>query len=227
MANGSFGLIKATDQKHILKYPLLGAPTVTPGPGVLAIDWRAGYNKDNLVQENDGVFSIRESALDTPVLGGHAICLEPNAPKDSNGWWMYYNQGQEGACVGFSCSRLMSLYNRKRYLGHELYKRAQLIDEFPGEGYEGTSLRAGMDVLRKEGPFIRGGDQVVAQGIAANRWATSGEQVLQWLGTPGLGYVTLLNSWGKGYPHRVRLPIGILTHELGEGAAEVSFATDK
>jgi hypothetical protein len=46
---------------------------------------------------------------------------------------------------------MMSLLNRKRYDAGWLYHEAQRIDEWPGEDYDGTSVRAGMDVLRTEG----------------------------------------------------------------------------
>jgi len=43
-------------------------------------------------------------------------------------------------------------------------------------------------------------------GIAAFRWATKVDEVLAALGTPDSDFVTLLNSWGKGYPHETRMP---------------------
>jgi hypothetical protein len=49
------------------------------------------------------------------IRGGHAIVVKPDAVTDTAGWWGFYDQGDEGACVGFSSSRMMSLLNRKRY----------------------------------------------------------------------------------------------------------------
>jgi hypothetical protein len=93
-----------------------------------------------------------------------------------------YNQGMEGACVGFSQSWMMSILNRKRYDARRLYNEAQLVDEWdntPPE--EGTSLRAGFDVLRKVGHWRFYDDETrpveLDEGIEANRWATSVDDI--------------------------------------------------
>lgn len=95
-----------------------------------------------------------------------------------------YDQGQEGACVGYSQSWMMSILNRKKYHAPWLYREAQLLDEWaetPPE--EGTSLRAGFDVLRTRGhrqvwgAAIR--QEIAVHGIAANRWATTVQEVLE------------------------------------------------
>jgi hypothetical protein len=63
------------------------------------------------------------------------------------------DQGQEGACVGFGwtgellaspkrdAKRISS--RRSSQYAKDIYHRAQQIDEFPGENYEGTSVLAG------------------------------------------------------------------------------------
>lgn len=89
-----------------------------------------------------------------------------------------YNQGMEGACVGFSQSWMMSILNRKLYDARKLYQEAQLIDEWadtpPGEG---TSLRAAFDVLRNVGHWRVYREQQrpveLDEGIEANEWATT------------------------------------------------------
>lgn len=63
---------------------------------------------------------------------------------------MVLNQGQEGACVGFS---IAAVINRQRRL-HEsdaplvstrmLYEMARKFDEWPGEDYSGSSIRGGL-----------------------------------------------------------------------------------
>jgi hypothetical protein len=91
----------------------------------------------------------------------------------------FYDQGQEGACVGFGQSIMMSLINRKLYDGKWLYDQAQLVDEWddtPPE--EGTSLRAGFDILRTKGHrrVYAGSSKPpeVDEGIVdVNRWITS------------------------------------------------------
>lgn len=92
-------------------------------------------------------------------------------------WRRKYDQGREGACVGFSSSMMMSILNRMFYDAPWLYHEAQNRDEWsdtPPE--EGTSVRAAMDVLRDVGHrrVLDGVSQapLPAFGIAANRWAT-------------------------------------------------------
>jgi len=101
-----------------------------------------------------------------------------------------YDQGQEGACVGYGWSWAMSILNTvdtyklvtARYDPRWLYQQAQLLDEWPETPpEEGTSVRAGGDVLRMMGHVrVRHGkDQPVslAEGIAENRWATSVDEM--------------------------------------------------
>jgi hypothetical protein len=107
------------------------------------------------------------------------ILYRPSVP-----WRMFYNQGREGSCVGFGSSEMMSILNGKRYDARWLWDQAKMIDEWPetnpGDD-NGTSVRAGMDVLRTQGHVVsaRGKDQPVssAEGIAANRWATTVDEV--------------------------------------------------
>jgi hypothetical protein len=99
----------------------------------------------------------------------------------------YYDQGQEGACVGFGWSWAMSILNGKRssvvkYDARWLYHEAQDVDDWydtPPE--EGTSVRAGGDVLRAFGHVRvkRGKNQPAAEaeGIIENRWAVSIDEI--------------------------------------------------
>lgn len=71
------------------------------------------------------------------------------------------DQGREGACVGFAWTGelLAEPYAPKEQpkaeLGNALassyYKRAQKLDQWPGEEYEGTSVLAGAKVMKQEG----------------------------------------------------------------------------
>jgi hypothetical protein len=92
-----------------------------------------------------------------------------------------YDQGAEGACVGFSCSWAVSIANRRYYDAQWLYEEARRRDEWPGEAYDGTSVRAGLDVLHETGHrrIYRGQsrDTNYADGIAAFRWARSVDEV--------------------------------------------------
>lgn len=93
-----------------------------------------------------------------------------------------YDQGSEGACVGFASSWLQSIHNRVFYDARWLYREAQLVDSWastPPE--EGTSVRAAMDILRKVGHrrIFRGKTYPVheSHGILANKWATSVDEM--------------------------------------------------
>lgn len=92
-----------------------------------------------------------------------------------------YDQGVEGQCVGFSASWMMSILNRKFYDASWLYKEAQKVDGWEGEDYEGTSVRAGMDILRDVGHrhVWRKVSRLPSldHGISANRWATTVDEI--------------------------------------------------
>lgn len=127
----------------------------------------------------------------------HVLVVPPAGTEKSLGlpaWWKLHNQGREGSCVGFGCSAMMSITNHYqrlretgqnltyRYAARWLYIEAQPIDEWsdtpPGEG---TSVRAGCDILRDVGHrrVQRGvtGDPLLAHGISANRWATDVDEI--------------------------------------------------
>jgi hypothetical protein len=133
-------------------------------------------------------------------------------------------------CVGFGVSRLTSQLNRKLYDGFWLYHEAQKVDEWPGEDYEGTSVRAGLDILRKRGHCeVDNGitqPEAIGEGIKANRWARSIDDVLTTLGYSGLDYVDVLNSWGRSYPHLTRMPAKVL-ERLWKEDGEVGLVTDR
>jgi hypothetical protein len=94
-----------------------------------------------------------------------------------------YDQGNEGACVGFGESILMSILNRRLYDAHWLYLQAQGIDEWPETPPEaGTSLRAGFDILRGIGhrQLWAGNSKPpkIEEGIVdVNRWLTTVDEV--------------------------------------------------
>lgn len=63
----------------------------------------------------------------------------------------YLDQGREGACVGFSLAHELSarpkIHEVDADLALDIYREAQRIDEWEGEGYSGTSVLAGAKVL--------------------------------------------------------------------------------
>lgn len=113
-----------------------------------------------------------------------------------------YDQGDEGSCVGFSASWLSSIDNRRFYDARWLYQQAQLVDEYADTPpADGTSVRAGMDVLRTKGHrrVYAGRDRPVAlaDGILENKWATTVDQVRSVLaaGVPVVLGVNWYDAW--------------------------------
>lgn len=92
-----------------------------------------------------------------------------------------YDQGTEGACVGFASSWAMSILNRQFYDAQWLYRLAQANDEWPGENYDGTSVRAGMDMLKTYGHKVawkgRNSPHDIRHGIESYHWARTVDEV--------------------------------------------------
>jgi len=227
---GPLGRRPPSDWNHVEKYPLTAATVpAKPTPVVIGVNWYVEF--DNPQKDAQGHYWIARDGKLTKIRGGHCVCLKPRGTSDPDEWWDFYNQGQEGACVGFGISRLASQLNRKRYDGFWLYHEAQKVDEYPGEDYEGTSVRAGLDVLRTRGHCVVGEDgkdepEQIGEGIRANRWARNIDDVLSALGYGGLDYVDVLNSWGREYPHLTRMPASIL-ERLRDEDGEVGLVTDR
>lgn len=103
----------------------------------------------------------------------------------------YYNQRNLNACVGYSCSWMMSVYNRKLYDAKWLYYRATEVDMIPWTTPEsdlGTTVRAGFHILQTQGhkralnvnsstPTIETPN--IADGISSYYWCTTVDQIRQ------------------------------------------------
>lgn len=226
---GPLGRLEPTDWAHVDKYPLRTLVPSRATPVTLGINWYSAF--DNPVRNSDGKYWIGTRGLGY-VRGGHCVCI-PSGGKsgeDADTWWDFYDQGTEGACVGFGSSRMMSYLNRKRYDAMWLYRQAQEVDEWPGDDYDGTSVRAAMDVLRTLGHRVyRSKASSSAEGIQENRWATTVDQVHACIQSPTadrLGAVPIRNSWGRSYPRTVWLPDNILNKLLGEDG-EATLVVDR
>lgn len=228
MAKG-LGRRPPTDWAHYEKYPLSAVPrSAVLGKGaVLGINWYSNF--DNPVQDGR-VWWIGRGRLGS-IRGGHAIAVRNPGSIDLTSWWDFYDQGNTSRCVGYSCSRLMSHLNRKRYAAPWLYSEAQLHDEWPGEDYEGTSVRAGFGVLLNEGhrPISNGIVRMLdlAEGISAYRWVSDWNDLRHAIGVPDSHPgVSLMNSWGRGYPHYVRITDEAGARVLAEDG-EIGVVTDR
>lgn len=214
----------APDDGHRLAYPLAALPTApTKVPVVIGVDWFSAFDRPVL---SDGKWWLPSPGNWGQIRGGHAVCLKPVGISDLAVWHEYYDQGSEGACVAYACCRAKTLLERARFLARDLYFEAQRIDPWPGGAYpgatpfyEGTAVRAGLEVMRTKGLRTAKRDWTLAFGIAAYRWTTSAAEVAQVLGLlAGSTHCQLLNSWGKnGYPHVTQLPLSTLQVLLSNG----------
>ena len=89
----------------------------------------------------------------------------------------WLDQGQEGACVGFSWSHELIAWPAEIDVNDAwakgLYLEAQTIDEWPGTDYSGTSVLAGAKTVKKRGYM----DEY--------RWATSIDDLILAIGWHG------------------------------------------
>ena len=207
------------DRAHERRYAMLDAPVTGPAPVVMGCAWYESF--DRPVRRGGSWWIGLPEFFWGEVRGGHAVCLRPPALMDMESAYLHYDQGEEGACAGFATARAASLFNRRLYDGFAQYGAAQRHDEWPGEGYFGTSVNGALQGLRLEGAWrVRAGvtaaAATVSDGISAFRWASSSDQVLTALGSRE-GFVRILNSWGEGYPREVRLPVAGLARLMAEG----------
>lgn len=221
-----------TDDNHIRQYGLTVDTLPTkPVPITIGINWYTNFDKP--VYQN-GRYWIGKGKLGS-VRGGHCVCIKPDSLTDAASWRVFYNQGEEGACVGFGSSRMMTLLNRVRYDARWLWNQAKAVDEWPDTNPgddNGTSVRAAMDVLRATGHVRSAKTEKppsLAEGIAANRWATTVDMMRAALKSPShdtLQAFPILNSWGTDYPRIVWLPYTVMTRLLKEDG-ESTLVTDR
>lgn len=237
------------DWEHVQRYPLRALSAderPTRSPVVIGVNWYREFDHPEPDEKSGELFIARGGANSLTVIrGGHCVCLEPGETVEHEDWRMFYDQGREGACVGFGWSRCMSIYNNQLYAARWLWDQAKIADEWPetnpGDD-NGTSVRAGAEVLLKMGHVPWKDDYAddtvqqreeytadVTAGIQAFRWATDVDDVHAVLANPRadeLGAVPILNSWGAGYPYRVYLPDDVLARLIREDG-EVAVPTDR
>jgi len=233
-----------TDWKHVDNYPLTAAETpAKPVPVVIGVNWYSAFDEPK--RDRQGHWWIGRGLSLGRLRGGHCVCLKARRARDSVQRQVFYDQGSEGACVGFGISRMMTHLNGgKLYLARWIWDKAKDIDEWsdtnPGDN-NGTSVRAALDVLRTQGhvPYsdsmaryqtdwvARGGlAGSAAEGISANRWIRSIDDCLDALGYGGLDYVDVMNSWGKSWPLLTRMPATVL-ETLWKEDGEIAIVTDR
>jgi hypothetical protein len=236
---GALGRLKPPDFSHVEKHPLraLGDAAPTDVPVVIGTHWYTDF--DTPRQLPDGSWHL-PSATDIKgtVRGGHCTCLAPAGAVHllQQAWWVFYNQGQEGACDGFGHAHAQTiLHDGQLFDGFWLYDEARKLEGTYPQG-EGTLNRTVCEVLQKIGIREQTGEAVCVrdapgdgppdQKISAYRWATTAEEVCTALARSGAEAVPLLNSWGEDYPMVVWLPTDTLERLLQE-EGEADVVTDQ
>ncbi len=119
----------------------------------MSIQLKGGYTSEDPRLDRVPQFDERSrayAAVDHPLVAGRA----PRSYTWSVGAWL--DQGQEGACVGFgvtheAVARPAVVRDVSDDIARQVYRRAQQIDEWPGEAYSGTSVLAGIKAGRERG----------------------------------------------------------------------------
>lgn len=111
------------------------------------------------------------------------------------------DQGSTSQCVAYAWTQFLkstplvhaagALGDLRGFAG-QLYRRAQQIDEWPGENYDGTSVRAGARVLVEQGRIARV-DSAVASATGGYRWAWNAEEARDFV--LGVGPVVFGTDW--------------------------------
>lgn len=232
------GRVAPPDWRHVERHALTAAPTL-PHSVALGVNWYEAFYTPSF---HAGRWWIGRQRRWGRLAGGHCIAAQPVDQPDLEVWWDFYDQGEEGACVGFGLSRVQSLSNRETYHARWLYDEARKLWS-PEDGSEGTSVRAGCEVLRTLGHrLVHTGfpDGVgcpvdppsLDHGIRRYEWATDVGVIVDTLADRGdaglmreLDAIPLLNSWGRSYPEVTWLPLDVLDRLLGEDG-EAAVITD-
>lgn len=244
----ALGYQKPKDYSHVEKYGLkaLSQAEIPRVPMAMGIDWYTEFDSPEAVKFGSLTrYFVARSGKLTTVRGGHCVCIKAGQLSDRLSWWDFYDQGNEGACVGFGTSRMMTLMNRERYNARWVWDHAKMIDEWPDTNPgddNGTSVHAGADVLRTLGEVKWSSSMTdldyqardalqgnPAKGISAARWATSVDEiraVLQSSLNDQLQAIPFVNSWGRYYPHITWMPYTVVEKLIADGG-EFLVPTDR
>lgn len=214
------GYKKPKDRAHIERHPLSTLVDIPRVPMSMGIDWYSNFDSPEPVQFGSITrYFVGRGSLGR-IRGGHCVCIKSGNYSDRLGWWDFYDQGDEGACVGFGNSRMMTLLNRTRYNARWLWDESKIVDEWndtnPGDD-NGTSVHAAAQILNQQGLVKwdssmanlswQERDQLIGDmsaGISVYRWANSVDEIRSVLQSPlndQLQAIPFLNSWGRYYPH--------------------------
>ena len=220
---------------HVEKYSLSDelAASTTIQPVAPGFGWYSSFDEPQ--KGSDGRYVLKTKNLGW-IRGGHCVCFCPPAllPKDTQAFYKFFNQKQEGACEGFGHARRKSIQLGRTTDAFHLYDDGRRIEgEYPtGEGTTNDSI---CQALRKWGLHVQYGTEAhrtavssepVIEHASTYRWALTVDQVWSVLGIKDGSPAPLLNSWGEQYPHVVYMPPETFARLLREGG-EVDILTDR
>lgn len=227
MMEGGLGRRVPLSWEHVERFPLATASEperFRHKPVVLGVNWYSAFDRPE--QDERGRWWIGRGELGR-IEGGHAILADNGQLPDREAWRVFYDQGRQGACVGYSFSRGLTQLHKTLFDAAHLWNRAKATDEWddtnPGDN-NGTSLDAAARILHREGPvlwsrFAAVPTPVPELRIGEYRWTTFADEVVDALDLPlarQLEAVPLLNSWGEDFPRVVWLPLAVLSRLLAE-----------
>lgn len=106
------------------------------------LNWRPAHDPKS---RQYGIMAATEEVEEVPKMWDHGVVLD---------------QGYEGACVGFGWTAELLASPRPDRTATEdqgnkfalgAYREAKVIDEWPGEDYDGTSVLAGAKIIQEKG----------------------------------------------------------------------------
>lgn len=118
------------DWHHVESYPLTAQARPVHVPVVIGVNWYAEFDEPQSDRRGLEFVARGGPGSLTSIRGGHAVCLEPGGEPDQDQWWEFYDQGSEGACVGFAWSRCMTILNKEFYTARWLWDRAKERDQW-------------------------------------------------------------------------------------------------
>lgn len=175
------------------------APAAAPDPAPAfsserSLTWRSRHDPRSLA------FGVRAT-------------LTGSAPVQDKLWPVgpVLDQGTEGACVGYAIADAVNVDDPLEHptLSGEdaarIYKRAQQLDDVPGEAYSGTSVLAGMKAAVEAGLFggylWAFGTRDVAQAVLQRGPVVIGVPWLSGMYETGPGGVVKLDGEARGIGH--------------------------
>src|SRR5678815_2405990 len=142
-----------------------------------------GFGRRAAPDERDRRFLMRETVFPHPL-------LPPRPRQRPYNLGASLDQGQTNQCVGYSCrdklaSAPFMVHPDQGPSPFEIYKGAQANDEWPGENYEGSSVRGAFKFLQQQGY------------LASYVWASSLTDCERFI-RDGYGTIVLGTDWLEG-----------------------------